>query len=384
MESPRKKILYVITKSNFGGAQRYVYELATAMQERYDVVVACGGDGPLAKKLVAAGIPVRTIKSFARDINIKKELSSFFELWKIYREEQPDIVHLNSSKAGGIGALLARICRVPLIVFTAHGWPFFEERNLIGRVLIWALSYTTVLLSHRTIVVSEHDLANAHMPFLKEKLKKIHTAIPDIAFLDRSSARKILFSEEVCLQHANDWWAISTGELTPNKNLRALLEALTIYNVSSEKRIFLTLIGDGEERAILEKYVQDHGLRNYVQFTGYVDNARTYLKAFDLFLLPSKKEGMPYGLLEACAAELPIITSNVGGIPEIITHEKSGLLVPSGDIYAIAHAMTQILGGELYRRTLAAGAYGRVDDFSLEKMLRETVAVYDSTNSRAT
>ena len=385
MESPRKKILYVITKSNFGGAQRYVYELATAMQAHYDVVVACGGDGPLVEKLTTGGIPVRIIKSFARDINIKKEFSALRELWKIYREEAPDIIHVNSSKAGGIGAFIARICRVPKIVFTAHGWPFFEDRTIVARSLIWLLSYITVLLSHRTIVVSEHDRIHACMPFIGHKITKIHTAVPAINFLDRHTARERLLPEDLRTQHVHDWWAVSTGELTSNKNLNMLLEAVCTYNATYEKKVFLTLISEGEDRVMLEKYAKDHNMGTYVYFAGYVDDARSYLKAFDIFLLPSKKEGMPYGLLEAGVAQLGCIASRVGGIPEIIASPACGILIDPLDCNTVVTALVQYAQKpetiSLHGKNLSERIQ---NEFNIQNMLAETHMLYESTNSRAT
>ena len=102
------KILYVITKSNWGGAQRYVYDIATSLdKEMFDAVVACGGNGPLAIKLREAGIRVITIPLLQRDINIIKEFLSLFALIKIFNREQPDIIHLNSTKIGGLGAVAA-------------------------------------------------------------------------------------------------------------------------------------------------------------------------------------------------------------------------------------------------------------------------------------
>jgi glycosyltransferase involved in cell wall biosynthesis len=381
----KQKILFVITKSNFGGAQRYVYELATSLpKNRFEAVVACGGDGLLVEKLTAAGIRVLSIPSFARDIDLAKEAQSLRELQTLFRAERPNIVHLNSSKAGGSGALIARLCGVPHIVFTAHGWPFFEKRNLLARIAIWVLSYLTVVLAHRTIVVSRHDSLHARMPFVDKKICQIYTAVPDIAFIEREAARTHLFSEEVGARHRNDLWVVSTGEHTRNKNLHALLGAVAAVNQTGGRKIFLTLMSDGEERTVLETFVTTHSLREYVHFTGFVDNARTYLKAFDVFILPSLKEGFPYGLLEAGAAGLGCIASAVGGIPEILTAD-TGLLVNPHDTRSIADALTQYAetpGLSAQHGTVLAARIRTA--FDLDTMLAKTMGLYDSMRSRAT
>jgi len=130
----RKKIAYVITKSNWGGAQRYVYDLATNVPKNtFDVIVVCGGNGTLAKKLEQEGTRVIRIKGLERDIRFGSEIRVLYRLKHLFAQEQPDIVHLNSSKIGGLGSLAARMARVPHIIFTAHGFAFNEKRNIVWK-----------------------------------------------------------------------------------------------------------------------------------------------------------------------------------------------------------------------------------------------------------
>ena len=139
------KILYGITKSNFGGAQRYVFDLAKAAQEHeHDVSVLCGGDGLLASKLKAKNINVITLDKLERDISITKEISSFFQILKFLREEKPDIFHINSSKMGGLGGLAGRLTGVKKIIFTNHGWAFNEPRPNWQKILIKLLLDTAL------------------------------------------------------------------------------------------------------------------------------------------------------------------------------------------------------------------------------------------------
>jgi glycosyltransferase involved in cell wall biosynthesis len=344
MPDKRKKILYVITKSNFGGAQRYVFELATALpKDQYEVAVACGGDGILTEKLKAAGIPIFEIKSFQRDINFKKEFSSLFELARIIRTFRPDIVHLNSSKAGGIGALVSRLLGVRNIIFTAHGWAFWENRSVLWRLIVWKLSWITALLSHHIIVVSNYEFTHTPLPFVKKKLTCIHTAVPTIAFKERNRARVLLFPETDGAWHGDAVWVVSTSEHNRNKNLLTLIQAVEAFNVKNVQKVFLTLMSDGDERDALEAYVRGHKLTSSIAFTGYVEDARSYLKAFDIFALPSRKEGFPYGLLEAGAAGLACIASNVGGIPEIITNQETGILINPDETESIVRALEYIM-----------------------------------------
>src|SRR3989344_1038967 len=105
------KILYCITKSNWGGAQRYVYDLATHLPAEFEAAVVLGGDGALKTRLEIAGIPTIPLSRLERDIHIRGDIKTFFELLGIFRRERPDIIHLNSSKMGILGTLAARIVR---------------------------------------------------------------------------------------------------------------------------------------------------------------------------------------------------------------------------------------------------------------------------------
>lgn len=374
----RKKILFIITKSNLGGAQRYILELATAPAlEQYDVVVAFGGNGLLKTRLEEAGIQTRTIHSFERDIHITKELASMPELYRLIKKERPDIVHLNSSKAGGTGALVARLCGVPNIIFTAHGWPFYEKRNVLTQSIIWFFSYLTTLFSHHVIVVSEHDRVGARMWGLTSKITKIHTAIPQIQFETRENARAALFPVSVAEAHQNDLWLVSTGEHTRNKNLGLIIDALAQLKARGQTNLFLTLMSDGELRNHLESLVIVHGLQNQIHFTGFVSEARTFLKAFDVFLMPSHKEGFPYGLLEAGAAGLPVIASTVGGIPELIEDRVTGLLIDSEDPTSLVSALTTIIKEDDARVLYGKALQNKVlKEYTFSHMHEKTHALY--------
>lgn len=164
-EIVRKKIFFVITKSNFGGAQRYVYDLATALPvNEFDVSVVFGEGGELEEKLKNVGIKTIRIETLQRNVSFFKDLKVFFELIKIFRREKPDIIHLNSTKIGGIGSFAGRISEVPKIIFTAHGWAFNEKRNAVSKIFIAFLQWLTVLFSHTTIAVSQ-SMANQILKF---------------------------------------------------------------------------------------------------------------------------------------------------------------------------------------------------------------------------
>lgn len=329
-EKRQKKILQVITKSNFGGAQKYVYELSSELNKKgYEVVVAFGGSGLLKEKLDKENIRTIEIESLQRDINFSSDIKSFFELIKIIRREKPDVVHLNSSKIGALGSLAARILFVPKIIFTIHGLAFNENRGFISKIIIKKIYFMTVMFSHYSIAVSKNTKKQfLQIPlsnfFLESKIKVIKNAIQAVNFIEKNEAIK--FIEEKINKNLNDKKIVGTvAELHHIKGINYLIDSAKDVIKENNETIFV-VFGDGEERNNLEKQIKENGLENNFYLLGYVENASKYLKAFDLFVLPSLSEGLALVLLEARQADIKIVASNTGGIPEALEHYENSIL----------------------------------------------------------
>ncbi|TAK56896.1 glycosyltransferase family 1 protein [Patescibacteria group bacterium] len=379
MERPAKqKVLYLITKSNFGGAQRYVYDLATRLpRENFEVQVACGGNGTLTEKLYTASIPTLIIPNLIRNVNIFQDILVFSHILTILRRERPDIIHLNSSKIGGLGALAGRLIGVKKIIFTAHGWAWHESRSPLARNIIKILHWITVLLCHQVITVAEKERVEmAEMPWTKNKLITIHNGIGAIDFLEKSSARDFLITKNPALAiYKNSLWTGAVGELHTNKGYEYLLRAFA--ELHHQPATPLVILGDGEEKQALEQIIIEHKLTDRVFLLGHIPDASHYLRAFDIFTLTSVKEGLPYVILEAGLAGLPVIATDVGGISEIVEDKKTGMLVKSRDVGAVADAIPPLLDNAHLRQSLGHALQVSVGQkFTLEKMLANTTLVY--------
>lgn len=381
MHEPKKpKLLYIITKSNYGGAQRYVHELAEHFSQQYDVIVACGGRGLMVEKLEIAGIRTIEIKNFQREVNLLKEIWVLRELWLLYKDEKPDIVHLNSSKAGLLGALVGRAARVPRVIFTIHGWAHLEPRPWWWKFLTWIGGYLTVLFAHRSIPISQYDVDHSYLFGLKWKLTPvIYNGVTKTSLVPREEARVHLVEKEIAERHKDDIWVVTTAELHPKKNIAAAIKAVIEHNENPEikNRIFYVVMGDGVLRDELESEILARHASDYIYLGSYITDAKQYLLAGDVFLLPSWQEGLPFALLEAGAAGLPTIASNVCGIPEVITHETDGLLFDPSDVDALAETLYT-----MSHQPIARATYGTVfkekitTKFTLTKSAEEVRQVY--------
>lgn len=393
IEKRRKKVLLVITKSNFGGAQRYVYDLAASMpREQFEVVVVFGEGGELEEKLNVAGVRTIRIGMLQRNVSLFKDIRAFFELLRIFKKEKPDVVHLNSTKVGGIGALAGRVCGVPKIIFTAHGWAFNEKRNFISKGAIAILQWITVLLTHTTIAVSQKTASQMlKFPFIgREKIKVIYNGVTDIDFVSREEARRAVAGKMATGPQSGAQsqpptqpiWIGTTSELHTNKGLDIALTAFAKVVKKYPQTLFVA-IGDGQEKINLTNQITKLGLTNSAFLIGFIPDAKKYLKAFDIFTLTSRTEALPYSILEAGLAQLPVIASAIGGIPEIINLPDVGLLVPTGKkaspkiTDALANALENLITNPEYAKSLGQNLRQRVfQEFSPQKMHDQTFASY--------
>lgn len=361
------KILYLITKSNWGGAQRYVYDLATAFSTRgHHVSVATGGEGELINRLRERKIHVYTMSNLVRDVRIIAELRAFKEIFNLIKKENPDILHLNSSKAAGIGVVCGRILGIKNIVVTLHGAPFREDRHFIIRRLIYFFTWLTCIFAHKIITVSKQDEMDiSSMIFLG---KKVSTVYLGLAY-DDLPERTIPKSRTVHI--------VTIAELHRNKGLMYALYAME--NLHKEGLDFrYSIFGEGEDRKKLEDFISKKQLDDIVTLHGHVTGVANRLHDFDLFLLPSIKEGLPYVLLEAGKAMLPVVTTTTGGIPEIVRHEETGLLVSPKDTECLTKELKLLILDRKFAKKLGQALREHVvQNFSQSKMLVETAKVYN-------
>ncbi len=329
MTDTRTRMLFVITKGTWGGAQRYVYDVATHLpKEICAVSVALGTPGILKEKLDAVGVHTLPLQHLARDVSLLNDLRAWRELLSLFYAERPAIVHLNSSKAAGLGALAARIALVPRIVSTIHGLPYEEERPRLSKIAIAFFTYLTCLLSTDVIVLSERARRSlARFPFLARKIHVVPLGIEVPKFAARATARAAIASRIGVPLTADDTLIVSIGELHKNKGYDLVFSAFaTLAHAGNHFRYII--IGEGEERSALERQIVASDLTGKVFLAGFVPDAASLLPAANLFLIPSRKEGTPYVLLEALAAGVPIIASAVGDIPETLASVEARLYEP--------------------------------------------------------
>ncbi len=366
------KILYVITKSDWGGAQKYVYDLATNFKTLgHTVAVSFGGKGEMYTQLLKhEDIKLYPIVSLQRDISFKKEIGALVELYHVYKDFKPDVVHLNSSKVAGLGALIGRMCGIKNIIVTIHGAPFREDRNMLSIFAIRFLTWASCMLAHKVIAVSQKDEFDlARLPFVRRKVRTIYLGLQYEAVPEKKKKT----SRETNI--------VTIAELHPNKGLLYAIPAIEAL-LKKGHHVTYTIIGEGDNRKDLERMIYMKELGGKIKLLGHINNASTLLSEYDVFLLPSIKEGLPYVLLEAGKHMLPVVATITGGIPEIIIHGKTGVLVQPKDVKGLTEELEHIILERAEAKKMGQELHAHiVSTFSHAKMITQTAQAYSHENS---
>ena len=282
----KKKILFLVTQSEFGGAQRFIYTLTTNLKG-CDITVGAGPEGDdkngLLSVLEKQRIDVIRLKYMRRGINPFFDILSLFEIKRLVKKEKPDILFLCSSKAGFLGSFIKNT----KIIYRIGGWTFNDPWPNWKKKLYVFLERFSAKYKDYIINNAESDKKKAIESGIKPKkeILTIYNGIGDLEFLSKEKARKELDlkdSDFIVGTIANDY---------PAKGLKYLKKAME--DIDGE----LVIFGKGNR---------------------YIPDAYKYLKAFDVFVLASIKEGFPWTLLEAIKAEIPIVATRVGAVPEVI------------------------------------------------------------------
>lgn len=342
----------MITKANWGGAQKYVFELATnqIIRKDYTVSVLTGSDGELCERLKQKGVRTHLLP-IKNSIN---PLSVIFEIKKMVdflKKEEPTFIHINSSKMALVASIAGKMAGVPHIVFTAHNWTFTEKRPWYIKLPLRLAFYLVVYLSDSTICVAESVKESLRAPsFLKRKMAVIYNGVEPTPV---NKLTKLSAGSDI--RHV-----VSIGELHPNKGQDTVISLLPFI-----ENIHYHIIGEGKMRPKLETMIRAKNLEKKVTLYGHRTNAQSLLTQYDLFLLPSRTEALPYVVLEALQAGLPIIARAVGGVPEIV-HS-----IESATTYTHDNELIHLL-----KKDLSEPKPWKDNRFSIDNMIRKTAFEY--------
>jgi glycosyltransferase involved in cell wall biosynthesis len=351
------RILHVIPSLALGGAEQMAAHLMIGLS-RSHIVGAVGlfeeADNPVERRLAEAGIPKWHLnKRSGFDPRM------FGSLRRIFRDFRPDVVHTHMATQRYVFPLLLTN-RVAAALHTVHSLAEYET-DAFGRLINWFAFRNQVL----PVGVSQEVSASVERVYGLECKGVILNCIPVEQYQGSNEDRDLWRDREGIERDAIVFTCVGRLELPKNPSL--LLEAFRELN---DSRAHLVLSGDGSLREQLQSYARAHKLCDRVHLIGKQNDVPSVLAASDVFVLGSNWEGNPLAVMEAMAAGLPVIATQVGGIPELVRSGDQGLLVPAGDRTEFAAAMRTLLNDVQMRRAMGRAARTRaMREFRVERMV---------------
>ncbi len=374
------RVMRIIARLNVGGPALHV----TLLTERlappdFESLLVCGHVGPhegdmtyLAKE---RGITPHIIPQLGRALSPWRDLVTLVKLWRLMRRWQPDVVHTHTAKAGFVGRVAAWLAGVPVRVHTFHGHVFRGYFGPLKTRLFLTLERLTAHLSDRLITISPRlrdELVHTYRIASAEKFVVVPLGLELRPYLETPRGEDTFRVRYGIPQDAPLIGIV--GRLVPIKN-HALFLAMAARLRRRLPNAHFAIVGDGELRAALEAQAAALGLADAVTFTGFLRDLRAVYSDLDVLVIASDNEGTPVSIIEALAAGVPVASTAVGGVPDLLRGGERGHLAPAGDADALAEAvLAAYTEHDPARQEALRQAIGA--QYGAERLSRDLAALY--------
>lgn len=377
----KHKVLHIITRLDKGGSAENTFLTITGLNQiNYSVTLLSGPGAPpdqeRRRQVEEYGIQYIYIPKLVRNIHFINDLKALIKIYNFLRREKFDIVHTHTSKAGLLGRLAAKIARVPIIIHTPHGHVFF---GYFGRFKTKIFMLLEKLASRMTDIIitltnSEKEDYIKYGIAPEHKLTVINSGVDLNRFMQRASEEAQNFKIELGIPEKSSIVG-TVGRLVPVKGLKFLIKAAKLV-IQKFPDTFFILAGDGHLKQNLKKQASELGIEKNIIFLGWRDDVARIISTYDIFALPSLNEGMGRVLVEAMALGKPIVASDIGGIPDLVTHERNGFLVPAKNPEQLANYIQILLENEEQREKMGHEGKKIAVNFSKEIMVERIAELY--------
>ncbi len=386
------RVLRIINRLNLGGPTYNAANLTKYLDGDFETLLVSGmtDESEESSEFILNKLDLHPvyIKEMYRELNPLRDYKAYFKLREIIREFKPDIVHTHAAKAGAVGRLAAHHEGVPVIVHTFHGHVFHSYFGALKTRMFLEIERYLAGKTHAIVTLSEiqkGELAHQFKVAPHHKFEIIPLGFDLSRFTENKEEKRKAFREKYNV--SDDEILISiVGRLVPIKNHPMFLKALKIVSEKTTKKIRAFIIGDGEDRANIEKMATDLGLKfnnadlrekNILTFTSWIKDVDVSNAGSDIIALTSFNEGTPVSLIEAQASGKPIVSTRVGGIANIVIEGETALLCESDDVATFAaHLLSLIEDDGLRHQMSDKGTAHVMESFSHIRLARDMSTLY--------
>ncbi|MGF7184766.1 glycosyltransferase involved in cell wall biosynthesis [Desulfitispora alkaliphila] len=364
------KILYVSTISGTINAF-LVPHIEMLLNSGHQVDIACNISSPMSKTLLDRGCRVFKME-FQRSPFKKDNIKAYSALKKLVIDEKYDLVHTHTPVASAITRLVCKNIKGTKVFYTAHGFHFYKGASLKNWLIYYPLEKWLSKYTDTLITINKEDYKRAKSKFKAKRVEYIPGVGLDIdkftnVVVDKADKRQELGLSE------DGFVILSVGELNKNKNHEVVIRAIAKIN---NPTIHYVICGKGPLELYLNRLASELGVGKNVHLLGFRPDVREICKIADVFAFPSLREGLPVSLMEAMAAGLPIVCSNIRGNSDLTEDGKGGYLVSSSDVDEFAKSIKELRIDSSLRRHFGGVNLEKIENYSLENVLKDIEEIY--------
>lgn len=379
------KVLRIINRFNLGGPTYNVSYLSKYMDDRFETLLVGGvHDESETESLFipqSLGLNPIILPELKREISFKQDRVAYKKLIEIIKEYKPDIVHTHASKAGTLGRLAAKKCGVPVVIHTFHGHVFHSYFGKLKTTFYKTIERRLAKKSTGIIAISseqKRELTEEHGICHPSKVKVINLGFDLDRFHQSIKQRDNLRSK---FEISEDEIAIGiVGRLAPIKNHQLFLSAIENVLQKTTKKVKVFIVGDGELFGSIKERSDEINLKfpGSIEMTSWIHNIEEFNPAMDIICLSSDNEGTPVSLIEAQATNVPVISTDVGGVKDILIEGETGLIVPKNNLEKYTSSLLELVENEKKRQNMSQNGWNHVKEkFHYRTLAKNMENYYD-------
>ncbi|MFK7904844.1 MAG: glycosyltransferase [Chitinophagales bacterium] len=387
------RVLRIINRLNLGGPTFNVALLSKYLNPEFETQIVAGMKEETEASsefiLNKMGLKPQYIPNMYRSVHPMKDYAAYQDIKKIIREYKPDIVHTHAAKSGALGRLAAKECGVPVIVHTFHGHVFHSYFGALKTRFYLEVERYLAKISSKIVAISpkqKKELSEDYQVCDPKHIEVVPLGFDLSKFQDNQIDKRIDFRQKY--QIADDEVAIAiVGRLVPIKNHSLFLNALKQLLTNSTHKIRAFVVGGGEESESIQNIARDLNIpfatpENFhkapLTFTSWITDVDEVYAGVDMVALSSLNEGTPVSLIEAQAANKPIVTTNVGGVKDVVIPNQTALLSPSKCVESFANNMQELVENTELRNRMGQDGYQYVaQKYSYQRLTSDMAQLYD-------
>lgn len=379
------KILRIINRFNIGGPTYNATFLTRFMSDEFETMLIGGlpeeGEADSLHILNDYGVTPILIPELKRNPNFLSDRKALKKIKSIIKEFRPDIVHTHAAKAGALGRKAAFDCKVPVVIHTFHGHIFHSYFGKFKTEVFRRIEKRLASKSTGIIAVSEQQKKELSEKFRianKSKIEVIPLGFDLNPFQVDLETKRKKTREKYHLTDNQVAIAI-IGRLAPIKNHKLFLDSIEKVNSQTTKKLVFFIVGDGETRKEIEEQIERINSNQTIdiRLTSWIHDIKTFNAGMDVICLTSDNEGTPVSLIEAQACNIPIISTDVGGVKDILLENETGYIVPKNNSEKFAEKLLLLIEDEKKREKMSQNGWLFVkDNFHYQRLVKDTEKYY--------